>query len=168
MQSNLEPWIALNANQYFLQYCSHCCLTSVWRGKPINFLVFEFSNHNSAIRHLEIYKMKLCNWHLKKIWKYVRILLKINVLICVFILFFQKYFLSNANCTISLIDCESRNSGSKIKKFIDDVKQQLTPWQPNEDIKNTFFILYKDSCKRLRGIPKDFSWIKMEKIHKKT
>ena len=28
-------------------------------GKPINFSVFEFSNHYCAIRYLEIYKMKL-------------------------------------------------------------------------------------------------------------
>ena len=30
----------------------NCCLTSVWRGKPINFLVFGFLNHYCAIRHL--------------------------------------------------------------------------------------------------------------------
>ena len=41
----------------------NCFLTSVWRGKPINFLVLEFSNHYCAIRHLEIYKMKLYNQH---------------------------------------------------------------------------------------------------------
>ena len=32
----------------------NCCLTSVWRGKPINFLVFKFSNNYCAIRRLEI------------------------------------------------------------------------------------------------------------------
>ena len=35
----------------------NCCLTSVWSGKPINFLVFEFSNHYCAIRHLEIIQL---------------------------------------------------------------------------------------------------------------
>ena len=62
--SPLSPLLKFGSGpaEYLISKNFDCCLTAVWRGQTIKISsVFKLSNHYCAIRHLEIYKMKLYN-----------------------------------------------------------------------------------------------------------